>query len=114
MVISLHPPRWGRRKRGRRKTMANIGQRLLLLLAAALMVAAMAMLTAGPALAQLTEPHQHILTVEGTGEEHQVAKGTGKCTANLTALNNFHTKVHTNLEHPLSDNLEAAQTKCEP
>ena len=92
--------------------MANIGQRLLLLLAAALMVAAMAMLTAGPALAQLTEPHQHILTVPGTGEQHQVAKGTGKCEANLTALNNFHTNVHTNTAHPLSKNLTAEETKC--
>ena len=93
--------------------MANIGQRLLLLLVATLMVAAMAMLTAGPALAQLTEPHQHVLTVPGTGEEHQVAKGTGKCEANLTALNNFHSNVHTKPGHPLADNLTAAPTKCE-
>ena len=93
--------------------MANIGQRLLLLLVAALMVATMAMLTAGPALAQLTEPHEHVLTVPGTGEEHQVAKGTGKCGANLTALNNFHTNVHTNPDHPLSDNLVAEETECE-
>ena len=80
--------------------MANIGQRLLLLLVATLLVATMAMLTAGPALAQLTEPHQHDLTVPGTEEEHQVAKGTGKCGANLTALNNFHSNVHTNPDHP--------------
>ena len=92
--------------------MAKLGQRLLLLLVATLMVAAMAMLTAGPALAQLTEPHQHVLTVPGTGEEHQVAKGTGKCGANLTALNNFHSNVHTKPTHPLMDNLMSAPTKC--
>jgi hypothetical protein len=108
MVISFHPPRWGRRK-----TMANIGQRLLLLSVAALIVATMAMLTAGPALAQLTKPHEHVLTVPGTGEKHQIARGTGKCGANLTALNNFHSNVHTNPDHPLSDNLTAKETKCQ-
>jgi hypothetical protein len=83
--------------------MAKIGQRLLLVLVAALMVATMAMLTAGPALAQLTEPHQHFLTVPGKEEPHQVAKGTGKCEANLTALNNFHSNVHTKPTHPLAE-----------
>ena len=91
--------------------MAKIGQRLLLLLVATLMVAAMAMLTAGPALAQLTVPHQHFLTVPGMEEPHQVAKGTGKCEANLTALNNFHSNVLTKPGHPLMDNLRSAPTK---
>ena len=59
-------------------------------MAAALLAATMALMTAGPVLAQLEEPHQHFLTVPGTGEVHQIAGGTGKCGANLTALNNFH------------------------
>ena len=32
--------------------------------------------------------------------------------ANLTALNNFHSNVHTNADHPLSDDITAAPTSC--
>ncbi len=77
-----------------------------------LVAAVMVLMTAGPALAQLTVPHKHFLTVPGTGEVHQIAGGTGKCGANLTALNNFHSNVHTNPEHPLSGNITAAPTEC--
>jgi hypothetical protein len=91
-------------------------RRILLLMAAALLAATMALMTAGPALAQELEvPHQHVLTVPGTGEDHQIARGTGKCGANLTALNNFHSNVHVDADepiHPLSDNLDAAATTC--
>jgi len=67
---------------------------LLLVTVAALMAAMTAVMAAGPAMAQLTVPHEHTLTVPGTGEEHQIAGGTGKCGANLTALNNVHSNVH--------------------
>ena len=96
--------------------MANIGQRLLLLLVATLMVAAMAMLTAAPALPQdLTVPHEHELTVPGTGEDQQIAKGTGKCEANLRALNEVHSNVH--LGQPTETGqleIRAAETQCPP
>jgi hypothetical protein len=87
-------------------------RRLLLLVTVALVMAAMtAVMAAGPVLAQeLTEPHQHELAVPGTGEEHQIAGGTGKCDANLTALNNFHSNVHTNPDHPRSGDISAAPT----
>ena len=87
-------------------------KRILLLVTVALVLAVLAVVSAGPAMAQLTEPHQHELTVPGTGEEHQIARGTGKCGANLTALNNFHSNVHTNPDHPLSGNITAAPTEC--
>jgi hypothetical protein len=96
--------------------MANIGQRLLLLLVATLMVAAMAMLTAAPALPQdLTVPHEHELTVPGTGEDQQIAKGTGKCEANLRALNEVHSNVHLAFESESNLNplrLSADTTDC--
>jgi hypothetical protein len=76
------------------------------------MVAMTAVMAAGPAMAQLTEPHQHSLEVPGTGEAQPIAGGTGKCGANLTALNNFHSNVHTNPDHPLSGNITAAPTEC--
>ena len=91
----------------------TLPRRILLLIAAALLAATMVLMPAGPVLAQeLTVPHQHFLTVPGTGEEHQIAGGTGKCGANLTALNNFHSNVHTNPDHPLSDDIVAAPTSC--
>ena len=92
----------------------SISRRIVLLMAAALLAATMAVVTAGPALAQLEVPHQHVLTVPGTGEEHQIARGTGKCGANLTALNNFHSNVHTKETHPLAENenLAAEETEC--
>ncbi len=71
-------------------------RRLLLLVTVALVLAAMtAVMAAGPVMAQeLDKPHQHVLTVPGTGEEQPIAGGTGECGANLTALNNFHSNVH--------------------
>jgi hypothetical protein len=92
----------------------TLPRRILLLMAAALLAATMALMSAGPVLAQLEAPHQHVLTVPGTGEEHQIAGGTGKCGANLTALNNFHSNVHTNPDHPLAGNIDAAATSCPP
>ncbi len=68
-------------------------RRILLLVTVALVIAAV--MAAGPAMAQLlTEPHQHTLSVPGTGEPQPIAGGTSTCEANLTALNNFHSNVH--------------------
>ena len=67
---------------------------LLLATVAAVMVAMLTVMAVGPALAQLTVPHQHELSVPGTGEQQQIAGGTGKCGANLTALNEVHSNVH--------------------
>ena len=94
----------------------TLPRRILLLMAAALLAATMALMSAGPVLAQLTVPHQHFLTVPGTGVEHQIAGGTGKCGANLTALNNFHSNVHINPDHPLTNPvIRAAPTEnCPP
>ncbi len=92
----------------------TLPRRIVLLMAAALLAAMMALMSSAPVLAQLLVPHQHFLSVPGTGEVHQIAGGTGKCGANLTALNNFHSNVHTNPDHPLSDNLSAAPTVCPP
>jgi hypothetical protein len=89
-------------------------RKLLLILATA---GVLSVTTAAPALAQqLTEPHQHFFTPPGQDEAHQVARGTGTCSANLTALNNFHENVHlklaTNPDHPLSGNITAASSGC--
>jgi hypothetical protein len=91
-------------------------RRLLLLVTVALVLAVLAVMAAGPVLAQeLTEPHQHFLTVPGTGEEQQVAGGTGECESNLTALNEVHSNVH--LGQPTETGqleIRAAETQCPP
>ena len=85
-------------------------RKLLLILATA---GVLSVTSAAPALAQqLTEPHQHFFTPPGQDEAHQIARGTGTCSANLTALNNFHENVHTNTDHPLSGSITAAPSDC--
>ena len=68
--------------------------------------------TAAPALAQIP-PHEHFFTPPGQEEPHQIARGTGTCESNLTALNNFHENVHTNPDHPLSGDITAVPLVCE-
>ncbi len=72
-------------------------RKLLLILATA---GALSVATAAPALAQIP-PHAHFLTPPGQDEAHQIARGTGTCSSNPLALNNFHENVHTNPNHPL-------------
>ena len=84
-------------------------RKLLLILAT---VGALGITTAAPALAQIP-PHEHFFTPPGQDEPHQIARGTGTCSSNLIALNNFHENVHTNLDHPLSGNITATPLVCE-
>ena len=83
-------------------------RKLLLILA---MAGVLSVTTALPALAQIP-PHEHFFTPPGQEESHQIARGTGTCESNLTALNNFHENVHTNLDHPLSGNITATPLVC--
>ena len=88
-------------------------RRILLLVTVALVMVAMtAVMAAGPAMAQdLNAPHQHSLVVPGTGEAQPIAGGTGKCGANLTALNNFHSNVHLGEPELV---IGATETQCPP
>ncbi len=83
-------------------------RKLLLILA---MAGVLSVTTAVPALAQIP-PHEHFFTPPGQEEPHQIARGTGTCESNLTALNNFHENVHTNPDHPLSGNITATPLVC--
>jgi hypothetical protein len=83
-------------------------RKLLLILATA---GALSVSTAAPALAQIP-PHEHFFTPPGQDEAHQIARGTGSCSSNLIALNNFHENVHTNPNHPLSGNITAQPLTC--
>ena len=67
-------------------------RRLLLLFTVALVMAALMVFSALPALAQIIPPHEHFLTTPaGT---HEVAGGVG-CAAHQPGFTNFHQKVHT-------------------
>ena len=87
-------------------------RKLLLIVATA---GVLSVTTAAPALAQIP-PHSHDFTPPGQDEPHQIARGTGTCESNQTALNNFHENVHTNPDHPLgtegSDSITATQLQC--
>jgi hypothetical protein len=87
-------------------------RKLLLILATA---GALCVTTAAPALAQIP-PHSHSFTPPGQDESHQIARGTGTCESNQTALNNFHENVHTNPDHPLGigdrNLITATQLQC--
>jgi hypothetical protein len=83
-------------------------RKLLLILA---MAGVLSVTTAVPALAQIP-PHEHFFTPPGQEEPHQIARGTGTCESNLIALNNFHENVHTNPDHPLSENITATPLVC--
>jgi hypothetical protein len=72
-------------------------RKLLLILATA---GALSVTTAAPALAQIP-PHEHSFTPPGQEDPQPIARGTGECDSNQTALNNFHENVHTNEDHPL-------------
>jgi hypothetical protein len=78
-------------------------RKLLLIVATA---GALSVTTAAPALAQIG-PHEHFFTPPGQAEDQQIARGTGTCESNLTALNNFHENVHTNEDHPLFGSITA-------
>jgi hypothetical protein len=84
-------------------------RKLLLTLAT---VGALGMTTAAPALAQIP-PHEHFFTPPGQEEPRQIARGTGTCFSNPTALNNFHENVHANPDHPQSGNITATPLVCE-
>ena len=84
-------------------------RKLLLTLAT---VGALGMTTAAPALAQIP-PHEHFFTPPGQEEPRQIARGTGTCSSNPTALNNFHENVHTSPDHPQSGNITATPLACE-
>jgi hypothetical protein len=84
-------------------------RKLLLILAT---VGALVMTAAAPALAQIP-PHEHFFTPPGQEDPQQIARGTGTCSSNLIALNNFHENVHTNPDHPLSGNITAVPLVCE-
>jgi hypothetical protein len=83
-------------------------RKLLLILATA---GVLSVTTAVPALAQIP-PHEHFFTPPGQEDQQQIARGTGTCSSNLTALNNFHENVHTNPDHPLSGNITATPLVC--
>jgi hypothetical protein len=72
-------------------------KKLLLILATA---GVLSVTTAVPALAQIP-PHSHSFTPPGQDESHQIARGTGTCESNPTALNNFHENVHTDVDDPV-------------
>jgi hypothetical protein len=83
-------------------------RKLLLILAT---VGALSVTTVAPALAQIP-PHEHSFTPPGQEDPQPIARGTGTCESNPTALNNFHENVHTNPDHPRSGDIEATPLVC--
>ncbi len=66
-------------------------RRILLLLTAAMLVAVMAVATAGPAMA--LNPHRHLLTTPGT-EDVEIFQGYCRGDAPERALENVHENFH--------------------
>jgi hypothetical protein len=68
-------------------------RRMLLLLTAAMLVAVMAVATAGPAMAQVP-PHRHLLDPPGPNENVEIFQGFCREAAPQGALENVHENVH--------------------
>jgi hypothetical protein len=69
-------------------------RRILLLLTAAMLVAVMAVATAGPAMAQDVPPHRHLLNPPGPNENVEIFQGFCRGAAPQRALENVHENVH--------------------
>ena len=81
-------------------------RRILLLVTAAMLVAAMVVATAGPAMAQLP-PHRHLLTTPGA-EDVEIFQGFCRGAAPQRALENVHENVH------LGEPTEAFESEANP